>query len=502
MRRILCALWAAVLLLTPMGCAPRAPESAEQPEAREQSARTEQDGSDERRRLSVGLLRSLSEGKYGDVERMFDAKMKAALPEARLKDAWEQSKAMFADGAYLGAKLQSEGSLQGYQIVELMAEFETGAVKTRVTFSAGNKVSGLFFQAGEKLTEQAYLPEDAASGTPAPDAAGETQDPAPEAPPAKAETPPQGVEERMVSIESQPGFPLKATLTVFAGANGGPSAVLVPGSGPNDQDESIGPNKPFRDLAWQLAARGITTLRYDKITHAYPAELAAAPDAAEFDIEKETVLDAIAAVRWLQRQPEVDADRVYILGHSLGAIVAPDVDRLGADAKGFILLGGTPLQLWEIMYAQNQAVLEKMKAEGKDIKKDAETVEAEKRKAEKLGELTDEQARSSTAFGTPAWYMRSLTRLQGVEWLKQVKKPTLVIQGGRDFQIPPEHGVQAYKSAFGDAPYVTYKTFDDLSHIFGKYSGEGEGTAYEYGQSQPLDERVGDAVAEWMKNIP
>ena len=53
-----------------------------------------------------------------------------------------------------------------------------------------------------------------------------------------------------------------------------PGVVLVHGSGPNDRDESIGPNKPFRDLAEGLASRGIAVLRYDKRTRTHAGRVA------------------------------------------------------------------------------------------------------------------------------------------------------------------------------------------------------------------------------------
>ena len=49
-----------------------------------------------------------------------------------------------------------------------------------------------------------------------------------------------------------------------------PAAVLLAGSGPNDRDETIGRNKPLKDLAWGLASAGVGVLRFDKVTFAHP----------------------------------------------------------------------------------------------------------------------------------------------------------------------------------------------------------------------------------------
>ncbi len=66
---------------------------------------------------------------------------------------------------------------------------------------------------------------------------------------------------------TSPLGPLPATLTLPSGEGHFPAVLLVAGSGPNDRDETIGPNKPFRDLAQGLAAADIASLRYDKRTH-------------------------------------------------------------------------------------------------------------------------------------------------------------------------------------------------------------------------------------------
>ncbi len=48
------------------------------------------------------------------------------------------------------------------------------------------------------------------------------------------------------------------------------AVLLVHGSGPHDLDETLPPNKPFRDLAWGLASQGIAVLRYEKHPKSMP----------------------------------------------------------------------------------------------------------------------------------------------------------------------------------------------------------------------------------------
>lgn len=104
--------------------------------------------------------------------------------------------------------------------------------------------------------------------------------------------------------------PLPGTLTIPKGERPFPVVVLVHGSGPNDRDETIGGNKPFRDLAWGLASLGIAVLRYDKRTLVYPQEFQ-----GNFTVQEEVVQDALNAVDFLRQtaltNPQINSQRIY-----------------------------------------------------------------------------------------------------------------------------------------------------------------------------------------------
>ena len=141
--------------------------------------------------------------------------------------------------------------------------------------------------------------------------------------------------ERDVTVGAD-GFKLPGTLTLPVGKRKVPVVIFVHGSGPQDRDETVGPNKPFRDLAWGLAERGIATLRYEKRTKAYGA--ACVPEGREIDYDTESVDDAVAIAAWAKTLPEVDSDSVYVLGHSLGATLAPRIAEQADGLAGIILV--------------------------------------------------------------------------------------------------------------------------------------------------------------------
>lgn len=135
--------------------------------------------------------------------------------------------------------------------------------------------------------------------------------------------------------------PLQGTLTLPPGRGPFPAVVLVSGSAPADQNETVGPNHPFLDIARGLAARGIATVRYDKRTRDYPRSI----DPRTFTATQEYVPDALAAIELLEHESAVDRHRIFVLGHSQGGTYAPLIAKRAPHVAGVILLaaGAEPI---------------------------------------------------------------------------------------------------------------------------------------------------------------
>jgi dipeptidyl aminopeptidase/acylaminoacyl peptidase len=156
---------------------------------------------------------------------------------------------------------------------------------------------------------------------------------------------PKAFTERAVTVGSK-ALPLSGTLTLPAGKGPFPGLVLVHGSGPNDADESLGPNKLFKELAWGLASRGVVVLRYHKRTFQHRGKVEVPT------VKEETIDDALSAVAELARTKEVAAGRIFLAGHSMGAWLGPRIAAADERIQGVIMLAASSRPQWHLVVEQ------------------------------------------------------------------------------------------------------------------------------------------------------
>jgi pimeloyl-ACP methyl ester carboxylesterase len=243
--------------------------------------------------------------------------------------------------------------------------------------------------------------------------------------------------------------------------------VLVHGSGPHDADETIGPNKPFRDLALGLAARGIASVRYEKRTHAHPA--AFAPE-RKYTVDEESVDDALAAAQLAAAAPAVDAHRVWILGHSLGGFLAPRIAaRAPGVVAGIVILAGSTRPLEELVMEQ----MRYLEGEGSPGVAAADAV-AKTIRDPALGEG---QVVDMLGAKLPGSYFLDLRRYDPGRTAAGLRVPILVLQGERDYQVR-RADYDGWTKALAGHANARFRLFPSLNHLF--EAGEGPSRPAEY----------------------
>lgn len=310
----------------------------------------------------------------------------------------------------------------------------------------------------------------------------------------KASAPPAGPAAPLSFTERDLKFPsgslsFPATLCLPAGAKGKvPVVVLVHGSGAHDRDETIGPNKPFRDLARGLAAEGIATLRYEKRTHAFLAQI----NPSTLTLDDETIDDAVAALAFARTLPEADPGKVFILGHSQGATFSPVIAERGK-ARGAILMAAMERPVDQTI--QEQIAFQGKRA-GKPDEEIAKQVDGLKKTFARVrsGEAPDQEM----VFLANALYWRSFLSHDTLAELRRLQAPVLLLQGGKDVQVLKVDYDLARQALAGKAPEMAEAHwFPDLNHLF--FPVEGDPTGAEYGREANIPAEVIRTIGAWVR---
>jgi dienelactone hydrolase len=292
---------------------------------------------------------------------------------------------------------------------------------------------------------------------------------------------PATFKEREVTV-GQGEWKLSGTLTVPVGAGPFPAVVLVHGSGPNDRDETVGGAKVFKDLAEGLASRGIVVLRYEKRTMQYRARIASI---AKFTVQEETVEDAVQALAVVRSQAEVNGQRVFVIGHSLGAYVAPRIAEQDGKLAGIVLMAGNVRPIEDLLV--EQVTYMGIKGDQLDRAKDLQV------KVKKL-EPGDED--SPALGGIPVSYWVDLKDYDPAAAAKKLAIPLLILQGERDYQVTMTD-FALWKAAVGGAKGVVMKSYPALNHLF--VAGEGKSLPAEYSKPGHVALAVIDDIARFVK---
>jgi dienelactone hydrolase len=414
----------------------------------------------QRGRTTIGQL---VRGDYAAVVQSFDEKVRALLPEDKLRAAWESIVVQAGPFQRIGEpELSSKGDAS---ILVFPAEFQRAKTNIQIVFNAAGQIIGLNIRPAASTVAFVDAPYvDRAKFT-----------------------------EQEVTVDAG-GWPLPGTLTIPIGSGPFPAVVLVHGSGPADRDTSFGPNKPFRDLAHGLASRGVAVLRYEKRTRQFAAKIAALK---QFTVKEETVDDAVAAVRLLRKTDRIDPGRVFVLGHSLGGMVAPRIAlAAGGDLRGLIIMAGAVRSLQQALVEQSRYLALADGTISPEEQKQIDQFAALEAKVRTM-QATDPPV-TVAAMSAPASYLVDLRGYDPPTAARPLKLPMMILHGGRDYQVTLAD-FERWKEALGSRKDVTFKLYPPLNHLF--IPGTGKSLPAEYFQPGHVAAEVVDDVASWVNSI-
>lgn len=412
--------------------------------------------------LATGFVSSCARGDFVEATKRFDSTMKGAMPTDKLEETWNSL--LSQAGPFLRRNAFRMQQAEGYDIVFVTCEFEKMSLDVKVVFNDKQQIAGLWFVPAQPEAEYdvpAYIDPDA-------------------------------FKEQEVTVGTGE-WELPGTLSIPPGDGPFPAVVLVHGSGPHDRDESLGPNKPFRDLAGGLASRGIAVLRYEKRTKEHAGKLLAIKD--QLTVMEETIEDALAAASLLRETDRINGDRVFILGHSLGAMLAPRIGTFDTDLAGLVILAGPTRPMEDLIVEQVNYVLA---LDGSISEREKEQLEKLERAVARVKDpaLIATSSSSELPLGIPPAYWLDLHGYRPEETAEELNMPILILHGERDYQVTMED-FEGWKRALAGEENVRLTSYPSLNHIF--MEGEGKSTPDEYFEPGHVAIAVINDIAAWIK---
>jgi len=391
---------------------------------------------------------------------LFTDEIKEQTTVAQLEMIWNQITSAYGDFIEITSTKTTEE--QGYTIVYVTCTYaDLGLLDTRVVFDENKSIAGFQFVPTD-ISDQYQPPNYANTNL---------------------------FTETNVTIGEGTEWELPGTLSIPTGDGPYPVVILVHGSGPNDRDETIGPNKPFKDLAWGLASKGIAVLRYEKRTKQYSSTIV--NQLATFTVYQETINDALETINLFSTYDNIDGNSVYILGHSLGGMLAPRIAEQTTALAGIILMAAPTRHLEELL--MNQTIY-LSGLDGEITAEEQVQIDAVQDQVEQIQTLSISE--DEIILGAGRAYWEDLSTYYPAQTAESLNIPMLILQGKRDYQVTYEGDFIQWNASFTDNDNVSLITYESLNHLF--IAGEGDPTNTEYTVPANVDEQVINDIANWI----
>ena len=285
------------------------------------------------------------------------------------------------------------------------------------------------------------------------------------------------------------GISLAGTLTLPKKKGVFPVVILISGSGPQNRDEELLGHKPFLVLSDFLTKNGIAVLRYDDRGTALSKGDFKTATSADF------ATDVESAIAYLKTRKEINKNKIGLIGHSEGGLIAPMVASKSKDVAFIVLLAGIGMQGDSLLLLQKKLIEEASGVSKEDIQKGQlsnrkifdivkKSTSLEQLNADltihfkqivkdipnhqKPAEMGDDDFVKLQVKQIASPWIQYFIKYNPEATLEKVKCPVLAMNGEKDLQVPPKENLEAIKKAItkGGNKRVTTKELPNLNHLF------------------------------------
>lgn len=305
--------------------------------------------------------------------------------------------------------------------------------------------------------------------------------------------------ENITFYNKKENIKLAGILTLPENKEDFPTVILISGSGPQDRNEELLNHKPFLVLSDYLTRQGIAVLRYD--------DRGVAESEGDFSTatSKDFSSDVEAALNYLRSRKEINKNKIGLIGHSEGGIIAPMAAKNSKDVNFIVLLAGVGMRGDKLMLLQKKLIEEKSGIDQITINQSQEVFKGaydliilSKEKDEELtNTLSEDQLNSLVKTLTSNW-MKYFLKYDPAKTLEKTEIPVLALFGKNDLQVPSQKNSQIIRESLAKAENNNVKVIelDKLNHLFQEST---TGLPNEYSEiEQTISPKVLEIISNWI----
>lgn len=418
----------------------------------------------ERPKKIIGYFQS---GNVDKIYNQFDSTMANLLSIARLEPIWGQLSKNY--GEFIGIGLQDSASSNGNLVTNTDLNFEKAVINFMLSFNINdNKITGMYISEQEK--KQLEILEE----KPLPSYIDTTK----------------FIEEEITVKDI---YDLNGKLTIPKVFDKNIVFILVHGSGPQDMDGTFGKHKFLQNIAWGLSSNGFATLRYNKLTLQHGRKLVR--EIPEMTQDDEYNNSISSAIKLIKNNSKLKNCKIVLLGHSQGASAITSF-ATSKDIDGMILLSGSPRKLYDLYTEQLEYIfgLEGgvTSSENTILTKHKEKVEYFNKNKKRL------IPKDSLPLELNYEYLVHLDIFDPIENLNKSDIPTLIVNGGHDYQVTFKD-YNLWKNSLNHKDNIKFDYLENVNHIFGEI--DRMSVPSDYRKYRPIAPKLFELIKQWIKNI-